>query len=728
MEDQAKFDRMTRLHDDIKNFKIKVSKDILENFHERKDDDVKFRLSLKNPNTYGSERLNLSSTATCAYALSQYIDLWKENDINYKDTFGEVSDYYKYIIKGLASFLDKGSVVHQNPSLESTDEFSLLNILSLLKKIYSPELIVKDYDSKEIIINIINKLCEKYNENELSFNDNTHPFIYYKFLQIISSWKDEILEQPETQKISEWKNEDDIQKIFEEIYKKGKYEMYRQIALYESQDRSLFDAKRLIYSLLIVSNNNKYSNNLIKENVVKIIFDEQLPTGLWSIGNVVNNDFVIEGGEITDKNSRIINISPILSSIECLNDMLQHEYICLELWQDCYQAKLESTYTWITKRLREEITPRGGRPLGWYPEYEGTHVPKAWVAGHALIFLNKYCELVSALIERNVRESLKVERIEDLDALSLDKLSDSYNIIAFMKMLKNPKHHSALIFGPPGSGKSTIAKSLAKELGWDYVELPPACFSSGGTHEIIPRTNKIFKKLNLLSKTVIFFDEVDQMVKSRERGGDVWLVTSLLPKFQELWKNPEVKFILATNNIDEVDWAMKRSGRIDFVLPMGAICWKDRLKLLRRTISEKSIPAESLAQISDLLTGNKEIKSDSDIDNLLKEGIHSSSLKNFLIRTDFMLFLQIKDIINNICEDCSSDNEFYNIFFMQDPERKYENYQDRGFKEFHELDANNPKGPSAPGSIIKKYIKLPPEILKKTDISGLIEENIFRSY
>jgi hypothetical protein len=100
---------MTKLHDDIKNFKIKVSKDILENFHERNGADVKFRLSLKNPNVERSERLNLSSTATCSYALSQYIDLWEENDINYKGTFGRVEDYYIYIIKGLSTFLFKSS-------------------------------------------------------------------------------------------------------------------------------------------------------------------------------------------------------------------------------------------------------------------------------------------------------------------------------------------------------------------------------------------------------------------------------------------------------------------------------------------------------------------------------------------------------------------------------------------------------------------------------------------
>jgi len=124
-------------------------------------------------------------------------------------------------------------------------------------------------------------------------------------------------------------DDNDFKKVVDEIYERGKYEMYRQLALLYSTDRSLFDVKRLIYSLLIVSTDGRYSNNLIRERVLKAIFDEQLKTGMWPVGNVVDNDFVFQGGEFKDKNSRIISRSPILSTVECLNAMIEHNIFLL---------------------------------------------------------------------------------------------------------------------------------------------------------------------------------------------------------------------------------------------------------------------------------------------------------------------------------------------------------------------------------------------------------------
>jgi hypothetical protein len=73
---------------------------------------------------------------------------------------------------------------------------------------------------------------------------------------------------------------------------------YRQIALYAAKDWSLFDVKRLVYSLLLATKQGRYSNNLIVEFGLKIIFKEQLDTGLLPIGHVVDSDFVIQDGRV----------------------------------------------------------------------------------------------------------------------------------------------------------------------------------------------------------------------------------------------------------------------------------------------------------------------------------------------------------------------------------------------------------------------------------------------
>jgi len=115
---------------------------------------------------------------------------------------------------------------------------------------------------------------------------------------------------------------------------------------------------------------------------------------------------------------------------------------------------------WLRKRL---IMDRdSGMPLGWWPEYEGSHIPKSWLSGHAIIFFKNYCDLISKWLENMARECLEVVDYEHLKAPKWEKLCDSYNVKEYVLALSESKYHSALIYGPPGSGKSTVSKSLQK--------------------------------------------------------------------------------------------------------------------------------------------------------------------------------------------------------------------------------------------------------------------------
>jgi hypothetical protein len=294
----------------------------------------------------------------------------------------------------------------------------------------------------DIVIKIIRLLCMQFIRNRFSYGERPHPFIYYKFLLIIRDWASEILDNVQehkdkwTDKNEDWNkfveeiekmkkikemNEEEkkeaCKKIFDyffskaKIYDDAKYEMYRQMALHNAADTSLFDVKRLIYSLLTVKLNDKYSNNLIKDKVLKLIFEEKLDpnTGLFPISHVVNTDFVIERGEIKDKTERIISASPILSSVECLKDMLMRKELKTDL--EKYKKRLNTTYEWIIKRLRKDLS---GNSLGWFPEYENTHTPESWVSEHTLVFLKRYCEMLSEIIKKNAGKELQAKEPKGL--------------------------------------------------------------------------------------------------------------------------------------------------------------------------------------------------------------------------------------------------------------------------------------------------------------------------
>ena len=753
-EKESEFDTLVKLHTEVKSFKIEKSAEILKNFHSKEH--AKFKLTAEEKEE--PPRLNLSSTTVCAYALSQYCELWDEAGMSdkYESEFRDIEEYYDFIINGLDGYL-KSKSNNNISKLEAPDEFSLLNMLLLLKKIHG-DIKKENKDFKrdnKVVFRIIKLLCEQFEKNRFSYGEKPHPFIYYKFLRIIDDWENGMVkwnEEEHNEAVELKSRVDKVKKknnnennkasfdcFFKEFYEDAKYEMYRQIALYNAADLSLFDVKRLIYSLLIVKMNDKYSNNLIKDKVLKLIFEEQLKTGLFPIGHVVNTDFVIEENEIVDKTKRIISASPMLSSVECLNDMLTHKEIETDL--EKYQKKLNLTYEWIIKRLRKESPDK---PLGWFPEYESTHTAESWVAGHTLIFLKKYCEMLSELIEKNARKDLQAKEPKEL-TIKWDKLYDSYKVKKCIKYmvqedtgLSNPDYRSALIFGPPGSGKSTIAKALAKRLEWNYVELSPILFLTKGEQNIIPRANEIFKRLVRMKKTVIFFDEVDQLVKSREKAGEkgsessIWIVTALLPKFQELWAQKEIKFILATNNIEEVDTAMMRPGRIDAVLPMGAICWKDRLKVLRDAIDDgnnqiKDNLRQKKGIFNDLLDGDI-LKNDRQIDEMEKEDIKNRYLQNFLGRTDFMPLLEIKSIVERLFNKGSWKEvgraHSYKELFSGDGSSLHKHikgsllgdYENSEFRKFHWNLLDEYKD--------KKYVHMPTEIPREKYIEE-IENNIF---
>lgn len=180
--------------------------------------------------------------------------------------------------------------------------------------------------------------------------------------------------------------------------------MYRQLAFYQANDKTLFDVKRLIYSLLIVERKGRYSNNLVVDEALKTIFKEQFYTGLLPICHVVNNDFVIENHKIKQ---REVSAVPLLLSFECYNDMLSAENLKNNLRG--YHERFRLAYDWAKKRLRKN--PVNAKDLlGWYPEYESTHEPESWVTSHILLFLKKYCEWISKLACDNALKYFNVKK------------------------------------------------------------------------------------------------------------------------------------------------------------------------------------------------------------------------------------------------------------------------------------------------------------------------------
>lgn len=126
---------------------------------------------------------------------------------------------------------------------------------------------------------------------------------------------------------------------------------------------------------------------------------------------------------------------------------------------------------------------------------------------------------------------------------------------------------SAILFGPPGTGKTTLVEALAGALGWRYVEVQAADFLSDGVDAVPARADAIFNALMELDRCVVLFDEIDELIRRRE-GQETdpfgrFLTTSMLPKIAQLWDQRKVLFFVATNHVAKADTAIRRSSRFD---------------------------------------------------------------------------------------------------------------------------------------------------------------------
>ncbi|KAF2347262.1 ATPase AAA-type core [Trinorchestia longiramus] len=230
--------------------------------------------------------------------------------------------------------------------------------------------------------------------------------------------------------------------------------------------------------------------------------------------------------------------------------------------------------------------------------YDDDDPPKLMITTEDLI---KAVKLVTPSLKRQGFPVIPDITWADIGGLDLAKkeLRDS-----ILKPIKDPEYSSnfglgensgVLLWGPPGCGKTLLAKAVANEAGVNLLTVSGPELLSMYQGESERAVREVFARAESVAPCVIFFDEFDSLCPRRsktgsESGSKSTIVNMLLTEMDGFLARPGIYLIAATNLPALLDPAVLRPGRFETKLYVGLPSVQGRVAVLRATTKNGTMP------------------------------------------------------------------------------------------------------------------------------------------
>lgn len=247
----------------------------------------------------------------------------------------------------------------------------------------------------------------------------------------------------------------------------------------------------------------------------------------------------------------------------------------------------------------------------------GDAAPHSWRPEEAMIEMSDFLTAVKGIQPTAKREGFAVApdvSWNDVGALSEVRDELLHNVL---EPIAHPERFRSLglevpagvlFFGPPGCGKTLLAKALANQSGANFISVKGPELLNMFVGESESRVRQVFSRARASAPCTIFFDELDALCPKRSSGGEGGggggsgvterVVNQLLTELDGLEARKDVYVIAATNRLELIDDAMLRPGRLGKLLYVPLPTAEDRVGILTALTRKLAIDIISDADLA----------------------------------------------------------------------------------------------------------------------------------